>query len=68
MSDSSPASAAPEIRGVGISLQNITKRFGEFTAVDDVSLDIAPGEFLVILGPSGCASPPCCGWWPGWRP
>ena len=32
----------------------VTKRFGAFTAVDNVSLDIAPGEFFALLGPSGC--------------
>ncbi len=40
--------------GMRITLSGLCKRFGSFTAVDDVSLDIAPGEFLVILGPSGC--------------
>ena len=37
----------------GIALQNITKRFKEEVAVDDVSLAIADGEFVVILGASG---------------
>ncbi|MEO5598131.1 MAG: ABC transporter ATP-binding protein [Novosphingobium sp.] len=39
-----------------ISIQNITKRFAgsPVAAVDDVSLDIMPGEFFVLLGPSGC--------------
>ncbi|MGC1302032.1 MAG: ABC transporter ATP-binding protein [Caulobacteraceae bacterium] len=37
-----------------ISLQNVTKRFGATTAVDDVSLDIEEGEFFALLGPSGC--------------
>ncbi|BBE35347.1 ABC transporter ATP-binding protein [Sphingosinicella microcystinivorans] len=37
-----------------ISIQNITKRFGAVAAVDNVSLDIMPGEFFVLLGPSGC--------------
>jgi len=36
-----------------IEVRNITKRFGEFTALSDVSLDVAPGEFLALLGPSG---------------
>ena len=40
-------SAMVEVRGV-------TKRFGEFVAVNDVSLQIARGEFLTLLGPSGC--------------
>lgn len=37
-----------------ISLRNITKRFGDFTAVSDLNLEIADGEFLALLGPSGC--------------
>ncbi len=37
-----------------ISIRNVTKRFGEFTALDDVSIDIMPGEFFALLGPSGC--------------
>ena len=34
--------------------EGVTRRFGALTAVDDVSLDIAGGEFLALLGPSGC--------------
>ena len=37
-----------------IELQNVRKTFGEFVAVDDLSLTVAPGEFLTLLGPSGC--------------
>jgi spermidine/putrescine ABC transporter ATP-binding subunit len=37
-----------------ISFQNITKRYGNVTAVDSVSLDIRKGEFFALLGPSGC--------------
>ncbi|MCW1933613.1 ABC transporter ATP-binding protein [Pararhodobacter zhoushanensis] len=37
-----------------ISIQNITKRFGDFTAVNDVSLDIYQGELFCLLGGSGC--------------
>ena len=39
-----------------ISSRNVTKRFkgAPSAAVDDVSLDIMPGEFFVLLGPSGC--------------
>ena len=37
-----------------LKLSGITKRYGDFKATDDVSLDIADGEFLVLLGPSGC--------------
>jgi spermidine/putrescine ABC transporter ATP-binding subunit len=37
-----------------VTLLGITKRFGDIVAVDDISLDIEPGEFLALLGPSGC--------------
>jgi spermidine/putrescine ABC transporter ATP-binding subunit len=37
-----------------ISFQNMTKRYGQVTAVDTVSLDIRKGEFFALLGPSGC--------------
>jgi spermidine/putrescine transport system ATP-binding protein len=36
-----------------VELRSVTKRFGDFVAVDDVSLAIAPGEFLTLLGASG---------------
>lgn len=38
----------------GIHLDNVTKYFGKFRAVDGLSLDIDDGEFLVFVGPSGC--------------
>ncbi len=41
-------------RGVAVRLSGITKRFGDFTAVDDLNLDIYEGEFFSLLGPSGC--------------
>jgi multiple sugar transport system ATP-binding protein len=37
-----------------IEIRNLTKRFGDVTALDSISLSIEPGEFLVLLGPSGC--------------
>jgi ABC-type sugar transport system ATPase subunit len=37
-----------------IRIQNLTKQFGDFTAVKDLNLTIADGEFLILLGPSGC--------------
>jgi spermidine/putrescine transport system ATP-binding protein len=37
-----------------LELRNITRRFGDFVAVDDVSLTIESGEFFTLLGPSGC--------------
>ena len=38
----------------GIALCALTKRFAGTTAVDKVTVDIAAGEFFVVLGPSGC--------------
>src|ERR1051326_8722620 len=37
-----------------LSLQNISRNFGTTRAVNDVSLDVAQGEFFGLLGPSGC--------------
>jgi len=37
-----------------IDIQHVTKKFGDFTAVDNLSLSIAEGEFVALLGPSGC--------------
>jgi spermidine/putrescine transport system ATP-binding protein len=48
-----PGPADPDAR-TGICLQQVTKRFGDTTAVDEVSLDIYRNEFFSILGPSGC--------------
>ena len=44
---------SPE-RPAMIEVRGVTKRFGDFTAVDDVSLSVRAGEFLTLLGPSGC--------------
>ena len=37
-----------------ISIEGLTKRYGDRPVVDNVSLDIGDHEFLVLLGPSGC--------------
>ena len=37
-----------------LELRDVTKRFGEVVALEDVSLDIARGQFVTLLGPSGC--------------
>jgi putrescine transport system ATP-binding protein len=37
-----------------ITFRNVTKRFGDFTAVDDLTLNIYHREFFALLGASGC--------------
>ena len=41
--------AEPSVR-----LQDVTKAFGDLIAVDDLDLEVEPGEFFTLLGPSGC--------------
>jgi iron(III) transport system ATP-binding protein len=37
-----------------VAVRGLTKRYGSVLAVDDVDLDVRPGELLALLGPSGC--------------
>lgn len=37
-----------------VKINNMTKTFGDFTALHDINLDIKEGEFFALLGPSGC--------------
>ena len=37
-----------------LSIRNLTKRYGNLTALENFSLEIDSGEFMVLLGPSGC--------------
>ena len=39
---------------MSIEIRNITKHFGDFRALDNVSLDVPTGELVALLGPSGC--------------
>jgi len=39
---------------ISVELKGVTKRFGDVTAADNVSLEIGRGEFFSLLGPSGC--------------
>ena len=45
---------APRPRRRDIHLERVTKRFGEMTAVDELTLSIERGAFYALLGPSGC--------------
>ncbi|MGA8610995.1 MAG: ABC transporter ATP-binding protein [Xanthobacteraceae bacterium] len=48
-----PASAGDKARPL-LRVEGLSKRFGSFAAVDELSLDIFPAEFFALLGPSGC--------------
>ena len=37
-----------------LKVENLTKMFGDFTALEDISLEVFEGEFVCFLGPSGC--------------
>ena len=39
---------------MSIEISHVTKRFGNFVALDDIALDIPTGELVALLGPSGC--------------
>ena len=42
-----------------VELHNVSKRFGGFTALQEVAFEIAEGEFMTFLGPSGCGKTTC---------
>jgi spermidine/putrescine transport system ATP-binding protein len=46
--------AEGQAAGADLKLTGVTKRFGGFTAVDDLDLEVASGQFFALLGPSGC--------------
>jgi spermidine/putrescine transport system ATP-binding protein len=42
------------VRGSEVAIEHVSKRFGQFTALEDVGFVIRKGEFFSMLGPSGC--------------
>src|SRR5579859_931425 len=42
-----------------VTLEHVSKRFGEVTAVNDVTIEVKDKEFLVLVGPSGCGKSTC---------
>ena len=45
---------APQQKKSMVSIDSVTMSFGTFVAVEDVNLTVADGEFLAIVGPTGC--------------
>lgn len=66
MANSSPSLTAPYVDNpsnlqeaiaattAGVTLRSVTKKYGSFTAVEDINLDIPAGSYTCLLGPSGC--------------
>ena len=52
---------APTLAGVEpvVTCEHLTRRFGDRTAVDDVSFSVAPGETYGLLGPNGAGKTTC---------
>lgn len=49
-----PAVEEKEQPKVKIAVKNLTKRFGDLLVLDDISFTVAEGEFVAIVGPTGC--------------
>ncbi|HEV2347281.1 MAG TPA: ABC transporter ATP-binding protein [Actinocrinis sp.] len=49
-----PSGPSGAVTGGDLRLENLTKHFGSFAAVDDVSLTVPQGSFFALLGASGC--------------
>jgi len=54
VSSAAQGSTPPTAPDVVVSLRRISKHYGGFKAVDDLSLEVTRGELLCLLGPSGC--------------
>jgi len=50
---SAPLISPPTVRGYSLSVQGVSKRFGGLLAVNDVSLEVRPGEIFSVIGPNG---------------
>ena len=43
-----------EERQIKVKVNNLTKKFGDLLVLDDISFEVGKGEFLCIVGPTGC--------------
>jgi spermidine/putrescine transport system ATP-binding protein len=43
-----------ELKGSQVTIEHVSKKFGDYTALDNINITIQPGEFFSLLGPSGC--------------
>ncbi len=57
---------APQAGQAPAQLRDVVRLFGRQRVIDELNLDIAPGEFVALLGARAPARPPCCALWPGW--
>ena len=55
------ARPAREERMAGIAIRRVQKIFGWAPVIHGIDLDVRDGEFVVLVGPSGCGSRRCCG-------
>ena len=47
------AAAGDDLEGSGVRFDHVTKRFGDLVVLDELEMEVAPGEKVVIIGPSG---------------
>lgn len=43
-----------DIRPIKVEVKNLTKKFGDLLVLDDMSFHIRKGEFVCVVGPTGC--------------
>ena len=54
-------------QGTPVTLESIGKGYGNRTVLDNIQLHISAGQFVAVVGRSGCGKAPCCACWPAWN-